>query len=190
MKKLLCVLLTGLVMAGCGTANSQESKKEPEQASASIKTESVKNDSESKKTVSALAATEKQDTKEVDKMPTERTVNFGPDYPWKRAGYKRLKELIDKGEIVFLWSDAEPLEQQIKRTFSYDPPEDAPTTKDDNLKSMNHYIETFVYGMKKQGLNKPDYLSKIASVGELMAAGKLDEAKTALDKAIQIRTGQ
>jgi uncharacterized protein YcfL len=168
MKKILLVLVATLLLAGCGTA-------------------------ETKTKVS------KQDVGEVKTMATaeineERTVDFQGEAPWIRNSAIRLQQLVDDGETVHLWSDAEAFEAKVLTLIDYVPPKsnavNAPDPKDEIAKahnSTNEHIKVFVGELSKRHPDKKEYFDKLSDVGAVLVTGDIEEAKSKLQEAKSLR---
>lgn len=179
MKRLIFIFGCFLLLAACGTKSDPD--KSDKQAS-------------EVKTMSAEASTTKE--AKVD-APTKRDIDMNDNYPWQWAFPQKLKEFIDNGKIVYLWSDAPALEEQNMHAITSEPiKSDARNAKDpkeqkqEELQSMSEYTKVFVYEMKKENIGHTEYLDQLSRVSDLMASGNLNEAKSTLDQAKQIRTGQ
>jgi hypothetical protein len=164
------VLLFGLVLlAGCGT--TEEESKVSKQGTGEVK-----------------VMVEDADVKE------ERTIDFQGESPWVRNAAVRLQKLVDDGETVHLWSDAESFELWVSGLIDYVPPKtdavNAPDPKEEIAKahsSANDNIKVFVNELRERHPDKKEYFDTLSQVGESLIDGDTDTAKTKLSEAKTLR---
>ena len=182
LKKLILSLAFLLLLTGCGTSQdkSESGNKSTDQSKMEAKT---------------LVASNSANT-ESNSAPTKRTIDLeGNQYPWQWGGYDTLQTQVDKGEVVYLWSDAPALEKLVSDTIDFKPPTNARNSDPEKRKKQayeatNNYIKVFVGEMDKDHPEQSEYLNKITAAGDHLANGDIEAAKTSLTEATKIRTGQ
>lgn len=142
------------------------------------------------KTVAAEAdqKEENETTKEVViEAPIERTVETNGDYPWERFRSAAIIEQQNAGEVVYLFSDAEPLENMISSFSTSEPIEDAPISKEENSESMAGYLDAFISGVEKYYPAKKEYFDKLRSVKDSLLLYDYDSIPQQITEAKQLR---
>ncbi|MGD6964537.1 hypothetical protein ACQCVB_20245 [Fictibacillus phosphorivorans] len=174
MKKGLFLLLF-VFLLGCGTAETDQK---------ATKTESK---GEAKTMASATSTP----------IEEERTVDFKGEEPWKRNAAVRLQSLINEGETVYLWSDAEAFEDKVLTVIDYVPPKsnavNAPDPKkqrSDAFNSTNDHIKVFVGELSKRHEDKKGYFNLLTQAGEALANGDTETAKAKIEEAKTIRESE
>ncbi|MGA4718867.1 hypothetical protein [Fictibacillus nanhaiensis] len=167
-------LLLFVFLVGCGTADTEQKF---------VKTEG-------KGEVKTMAAS-------TTSNPEERTVDFKGEEPWKRNAAVRLQSLIDEGETVYLWSDAEAFEDKVLTVIDYVPPKsnavNAPDPKkqrSDAFNSTNDHIKVFVGELSKRHEDKKGYFDLVTQAGEALANGDTETAKAKIEEAKTIRESE
>ncbi|MEN2765842.1 hypothetical protein [Ornithinibacillus xuwenensis] len=100
--------------------------------------------------------------------PTERTVDTKGDVPWKYLSAESVEAEQNNGEIVYLFSDAEALEDYTIQLSQN--PDTSPYDKDTLSTSWANHMTAFIDGVAKYYPDSEQYFAK------------LKEAKNAMEK--------
>ncbi|ALX47126.1 hypothetical protein AOX59_18945 [Lentibacillus amyloliquefaciens] len=141
---------------------------------------------EPKQEIETASVNETEETKEI---PTARTVDTGPNMPWEHFATELIKEHQNKGETVYLWSDAKALEDSIIETIDFPIHEDSSTTREGLLVTKAKYLNLFINEVS-QYVDKPDYFDKMQEVKTALNNVESDKAKNLISEAKQIRGSQ
>jgi hypothetical protein len=162
MRKILVLLFGALLLTGCGTTETKTSKED----AGEVKTMATGTDA-----------------KEIIEPPTERTVNTNGDMPWKYMTPEQIEEAQTNGEITYLFSDSEAIENYTSELASN--PNTEPYNKEDLAASWSKHLGLYVTGVKEYYPEHEEYFRKIEEVKESMAVydyesviKKIEEAKT------------
>lgn len=185
--KFLPILLMAFMLTACGSAQQQKTNGAVAKMN-SINQTTASSDTTTNSTTDSSSAT-------VEKYYSKRDVNFN-GLPWKNATADKLKSMVDQGKVVFLWSDADKIESGLNGAINWKKPLKMPQNmtedelKQNSRKGWNGYAQDFIYEMEKRHPSKINYLNELKQACSLMMSGDETGAQSALDKAIQIRTGQ
>lgn len=165
MKKRLSLILASALAIGsltaCGDAN-KTAKPEEKQVSSDVQKENKSKDTSA---------------------PTNRTVDLKSEkYPWRFASRDIIKGWQDEGETVYLWSDANAIEEYITKEITRDNQH-----KKEDLPRSADYVQFFIDEMKKQNLDQKEYFDKMSEAVNDMKAVNLDSAKTKIEEAKKLR---
>ncbi|WP_242248924.1 hypothetical protein [Bacillus cereus group sp. BfR-BA-01523] len=129
------------------------------------------------------ASTNEKKTTENKETPTKRTVDITPErYPWRFASIDIIKDWQSKGETVYLWYDANALEEYIANEITRDNKH-----KQEDLPKSAEYVQLFVDEVKKTNPEQKEYFNKLTEVVSDMKAVNLDGAKTKIEEAKKLR---
>lgn len=150
------------------------------------------NDQKNKVTVPNTTTTTQQPV--VKEAPTIRTVDTQNDYPWKYLSADAIIQQQQAGQVVFLMSDAETLENSIS-SFSqneFKELEDKTknpfgNSKDKMADSWAKYLDGFIQGVEKYYPDKVDYFSKMADVKIELENHVYDTIPNLINEAKQLR---
>jgi hypothetical protein len=117
--------------------------------------------------------------------PTERTVNTNGDVPWNYMSSEQIVAAQNNGEVVYLFSDAEALEDYTANLASN--PVNEPYNKEDLVDSWVGQIDAFIAGVKDDKPGKLDYFMKLEEVKSAMAAYNYDKVPVLVEEAKQLR---
>ncbi len=137
--------------------------------------------------------TTKTDTKQVSsdvkdksankEVTTKRTVDLkGEAYPWRYASRDIIQNWQNKGETVYLWSDAEGIEKFITEEINRDSKH-----KQEDMPINAGYTQLFIDEVKKQNPDQKEYFSKMTEVVNDLQSMNLDSAKTKIEEAKKLR---
>jgi hypothetical protein len=172
MKKVFFLLLF-VFLVGCGTAEKEQKATKTENRKEEVKT---------------LTSTE---------VVEERTIETNGEAPWIRNAAVRLQKLVEDGETVHLWSDAEEFELWIATLIDYVPPKsnavNAPDPKQEIESvhnSANEHIKIFVGELIKRHPDNKEYFDLLTQAGESLAIGDTETAKNKIEEAKTIRESE
>jgi hypothetical protein len=128
------------------------------------------------------------------KAPTARTVDTKNDYPWKYFSSSAIIQQQKSGQIVFLMSDAQALEDEIS-SFSqqeFKELEDkskntAGLSKDKMADSWAGYLNAFIQGTEIYYPDKVDYFSKMGEVKAALESHNFEAIPNLISAAKQLR---
>jgi hypothetical protein len=137
--------------------------------------------------VQSVSASSDDSIKEVVsvKAPTERTVDTNGEVPWNYMSAEQIEASQENGEVVYLFSDAEALEQ-----YSIDlskNPDTTPYDKDTLATSWANHMTAFLNGVKEDHPDKLDYFMKIEEAKNAMAAFDYDNVPGLIEEAKSLR---
>src|SRR5690625_2283944 len=182
MKRIIFTLITAMLVA-CGTTESDEQKEsQNESENMTISSQSVGAQVEdSIKEVEPIEENEQNDNdKEVVEITTERTVDLTGNYPWQYFFSEKIEELQNEGEIVFLFSDAEALEESI--LISIDGGFDASGFAD--------HIELFLNDVSDIVEDHNGYFNKMQEVKEKLEQQNYEPVVDLIEEAKQLRESE
>jgi hypothetical protein len=131
----------------------------------------------------ASASSEKEEP--TIEAPTERTVDTNGDVPWKYMSSAQILAAQENGEVVYLFSDAEALEEYTVNLASN--PVNEPYNKEDLVDSWVGQIGAFLAGVKDGKPGEIDYFMKLEEVKTAMAAYEYDKVPTLIEEAKSLR---
>ena len=123
-----------------------------------------------------------ESTNETKQVPTERTVGIGQNKPWQAGARTLIKDWQDKGETVYLWSDASGVEDMAVSEIDRDV-----KPKEKHMESTAGYVQLFIDEVKKQKPDQKEYFDKMSEAVNDMKAVNLDGAKTKIEEAKKLR---
>ncbi|HDR8110398.1 TPA: hypothetical protein QCZ04_003471 [Bacillus cereus] len=163
MKKRLSLMIVTALVFGSLTACGDSGKVEK------VETKQVSSDTKNKSA-----------NKEVT---TKRTVDLkGESYPWRYASRDIIQNWQNKGETVYLWSDAEGIEKFITEEINRDSKH-----KQEDMPINAGYTQLFIDEVKKQLPDQKDYFSKMSEVVNDLQSMNLDSAKSKIEEAKKLR---
>jgi hypothetical protein len=128
-------------------------------------------------------SSEVKEVVDVPNSPTERTVNTNGDVPWNYMSAEQIETSQSSGEIVYLWSDAEAIEEYTIQLANN--PDTTPYDKDTLATSWSNHMVAFLNGVKDYHPDQLDYFMKIEEAKSAMASfdynkvpGLIEEAKS------------
>ncbi|MEN2768507.1 hypothetical protein [Ornithinibacillus xuwenensis] len=162
------LILIGIVfLTGCGLSSQEY---EPEVEDVSAESSSIEN----------------EDVKDV--IPTERTVDTGPNYPWQHFATNLITEYQTEGEIVYLFSDAEALERDLIEDASRDDEgnEQLAQRKEKSVKGFAIYLDQFINEVS-QHIDNEAYFNKLREVEQALLTADYQSVIDLVNEAKQIR---
>lgn len=117
--------------------------------------------------------------------PTERTFDTNGEYPWYYMTPEQIVEEQNKGEIVYLFSDAEELEKYTRDLAAN--PVNEPYDKEKLADSWVKYMDPFIQGVQDYYPNKLDYFMKLEEAKNALDAYKYEEVVSLIDEASTLR---
>jgi hypothetical protein len=105
--------------------------------------------------------------------PTERTVSV-TGYPWEGLGSDVIEQHQANGEVVYLFSDAEAIEDTISEFAVSEELEGAPISKADSGKSWVKYLDGFIQGTQKYYQDKTEYFLKLEEIKADLDSGNFE----------------
>ncbi|KEK22462.1 hypothetical protein [Bacillus gaemokensis] len=122
-------------------------------------------------------------TSETREAPTKRTVDLKSEtYPWRFASRDIIKDWQNKGETVYLWSDANAIEEYITKEITRENKH-----KQEDLPRSAEYVHLFIAEVKKQKPDQKEYFDKMSEAVNDMKAVNIDGAKTKIEEAKKLR---
>ncbi|MGI0534936.1 hypothetical protein KFD70_21845 [Bacillus pfraonensis] len=126
---------------------------------------------------------QKENKSKENSTPTNRTVDLKSEkYPWRFASRDIIKGWQDKGETVYLWSDANALEEYIASEVTRDNKH-----KQEDLPRSAGYVQLFIDEVKKDVPDKKEYFDKLSEVVTDMQSVNTDGAKVKIEEAKKLR---
>jgi hypothetical protein len=122
-----------------------------------------------------------ESTSETNKLLTERTIDIGSNKPWEAAAQSKIKEWRDKGETIFLWSDANELENMVLKSI------EIKDHREERIPGISEFVQLFIDEVKKQKPDQKEYFDKMSKAVNDMKAVNLDGAKTKIEEAKKLR---
>ncbi|SEQ24073.1 hypothetical protein SAMN05216232_2002 [Virgibacillus subterraneus] len=179
MKKVLVGIATvGVVsIGGIFAVSGMDKEKEPETSAA------ASNETGESNVVEEPIDEEKE---EVVEIPTERTVDTGPNPPWKHFKSEKIEELHENGETVYLYSDAIEIEEHAIDIINTEVPEGAPATKGDIAKSTARHLDLFIVEVSDYVDNQA-YFDKLGEVSQALKNEQYDSVPTLIEEAKTLR---
>jgi hypothetical protein len=147
-------------------------------------TEEVKTSTE--RTEIASDSTESKEAAVTMPAPTERTVDIA-GYPWEELSTDNIITQQNSGETVFLFSDAEPLENMISSFAVSEEIEGAPITKQGNAETFANYLKGFIQGTQEYFPDKKDYFLKLSEIENALLTGDFDSIPAKVEQAKALR---
>lgn len=187
MKKLIILALL-ILLIGCGTANQDEDIPMTSKAtSAEIEQDEENTSDETEEESEENEATEEDEVV----IPTERTVDTKNHYPWQYYFTSKMVELQEQGEIVFLWSDAEKLEDDIILGAYMDTEgiDEFVEIKEENMIGFANIIDLFIKDVE-QYIDNKEYFDKLREAQEYMRNLDYETVVTLIEEAKQIRESE
>ncbi len=120
-------------------------------------------------------------------VPTSRTVDIGSNKPWEYMDAQAIIEQQNKGEVIYLFADAEAIENSISGFSTSEPVEGAPITKEDSAKSWANYLQGFIQGTEKYYPDKKDYFLKLSEIKVDLENGNFSEIPQKIEQAKLLR---
>lgn len=193
MKKAAILIIALMLLSACGAAESDVSGQEERQkvsANATFKTD--------KGDTSAKPPNEEpeEDTEQEVAPAAERTIELenDDDPPWWIASPEELKAWVDDGEVVYLWSDAEGIENLVFETINTEYPEDIIDNPEERRENANtssrDYINVFIDELAPQYPDKKEYFDTIGQAADALGSGDYDTAKAKVKEAKTLRESQ
>ncbi|RDW16500.1 hypothetical protein CWR48_15755 [Oceanobacillus arenosus] len=174
MKKVSFLLLGLILLAACGTAEKES--KPAAQMSA------VSNNSIELVEVDAPA-----EEKEVVDIPTERTVDTGPNYPWQNFSTGKIEELQQSGETVYLFSDAEEFEDALVKSVTREYEEHVDV--DQTISIFANYLDLFIQEVSPV-VDNQEYFDKMQEVEETMIEKEYEQVPDLIEEAKTLRESE
>lgn len=125
---------------------------------------------------------------EVKEEPKARTVELNAGYPWEYYGAKDIMQLQKDGEVVYLYSDAEALENTILEFINSEELEGAQISKVDNGISFSEYLEGFIQGVEPYHQLDAAYFDKMREVVSDLKSSNFDAVPVKIKEAQRIRS--
>lgn len=125
---------------------------------------------------------------EVKEAPKARTVELNAGYPWEYYGAKDIIQLQKDGEVVYLYSDAEALENTILEFINSEELEGAPISKVDNGISFSEYLDGFIQGVEPYRQLDTAYFDKMREVVSGLKSANFDTVLVKIKEAKKMRT--
>lgn len=107
-------------------------------------------------------------------VPTNRTVDTGENAPWQHFSIEKIQEYQNEGEIVYLYSDAEEIENLIVEEYGEVPMQ---------------YIDLFIKEVS-QYVDNENYFSKLEEAKEAIANENYDAVPTLIEEAKTLRESE
>lgn len=132
------------------------------------------------------------ETKEVVEVPKERTVNIPVEgVPQNHMTSKEIKDLQDEGEVVYLLSDAQVLEDYTVNMANMDAKELAQQQSNDLAKkemaeSAVNYLQAFAEGVSPYVDNQA-YFNKLKEVEQALLNEQYDQVPALIEEAKTLR---
>lgn len=176
MKKIIFLFLMSLVLVACGDTNVESDKN----SNTTIATTSI-GDNETE-------VVEEDETEEVVDIPTERTIDI-MGLPWEYLGKDNIKQYQSEGEVVYLYSDAEAVEQRLVDLAGLDPNAEAFEvygSKENMIESSMETLSLFVDEVS-QYVENEDYFNKLEETFLAMENEEYDLVPSLIDEAKELR---
>lgn len=134
----------------------------------------------------ASRTTETQEAAVTLPAPTERTVSIS-GYPWEELSTDIIITKQNNGETVFLFNDAEPLENIISDFAVSEEIEGAPITKQGSAETFANYLKGFIQGTQEYFPDKKDYFLKLSEVENALNTGNFEAIPAKIEEAKVLR---
>jgi hypothetical protein len=118
-------------------------------------------------------------------VPTERTVETNGDVPWNYMTSEQIIAKQEAGEIVYLFSDAQSVEEYTLSLANN--PDTTPYNKEDLADSWSGQIDAFIQGVKEYYPNELDYFMKLEEVKNAMSAYEYEKVAKLIEEASALR---
>lgn len=177
-KSLFLIIITLLLLGACGTneEGQEESTSTPKTTVASETTEGVEE------------VEEVEEEKEVVVIPTERTIDTGKNDPWWYFTTDQIAEHQENGETIYLYSDAEELENNVKEFATANHyTEEAP--KEEAAETKSKYLSLFVDEVS-QVVNNESYFNKLNEVVNSLDNLDYESIPGLIEEAKQLRESE
>lgn len=171
--RLFALMFAILLLAGCGAEEMKDEKVNTENSIKSTKVAEVEEQEE-------LTVEE-----EID-IPEERSVPLGDFYPWQFYFASDIENLQKSGEVVYLFSDAEKLEEDLI-AFANATYENTEQTKENVADSWVNYVSLFVEEVGQYVKDKTDYFAKMNEVIEALKTYDYESIPNLISEAKNLR---
>lgn len=138
--------------------------------------------------IQSSTVVEAEEEVEVKEAPKARTVELNAGYPWEYYGAKDIIQLQKDGEVVYLYSDAEALENTILEFINSEELEGAPISKVDNGISFSEYLDGFIQGVEQYHPLDIAYFNKLREVVADLKSANFDAVPVKINEAQALRT--
>lgn len=142
-------------------------------------------DSEVKTEETQAEPTVQAESTPTNSAPTERTVETNGDVPWNYMSSEQIIAAQNNGKVVYLFSDAEALENYTVSLASN--PVNEPYNKEDLAESWAGQIGAFILGVKDGMPSELDYFMKLEEVKSAMASYEYEKVPALVEEAKQLR---
>jgi hypothetical protein len=157
----------------------------PEQADTLEKTDVVSATNEDEEiNLESEVAEEQQE--EVIEIPTTRTNSTNSNYPWEFYSRDKIRSLQNAGETVYLYSDAEAVENMIVEQANFEVPENAPISKAEMDVQSADYLDLFINEIS-QIIDNQAYFDKLNEAKQELLNGNYSAVPTLINEAKTLR---